>query len=176
MTATTLRQDEAAPEAFPDDPEVSDEAVAFLETAWQRVESYIAWRFSPRVVTWIAEGPGDWSPPLTPATITTVEEWRGSTWEETTLDPSPLGGFVLKGCGPYRFTGDVGDDVDVPPLINEAVRRLAGYMAAASESSHPGLRSENVPNVWSGDYDARAMARALQDSGAADLLRNYRRV
>lgn len=174
MTATTLRQDEAAAEDYPE-VDVSTEAEPFLPAAWARIEAYIARRFAARVVTWIAEGPGDWLPPLKPATITSVEEWRGSTWEETTLDPSPLGGFVLKGCGPYRFTADVGDDADVPPLIVEAVKRLAEYFAVIGFDG-VGLRTENVDGVWSGEHDNRARARALQDSGAADLLRNYRRV
>ncbi len=175
MTATTLRQDEAAVEDYPE-VDVSTEAEPFLPAAWARIEAYIAWRYSPRVVSWIAEGPGDWQPQLRPATITSVEEWRGSTWEETTLDPSPLGGVVLKGCGPYRFTADVGvDEADVPPLVAEAVKRLAEYLAATAGTDGAGMRSESIPDVWQGEYDNKARARALQDSGAADLLRGFRR-
>lgn len=177
MTATTLRQTEVAPETYPDLPDGLSAAAAALEPAvlWQRIEGYIAWRFSPRGVVWIAEGPGDWAPPLAPATITTVEEWRGATWQETTLDASPLGGYVLKGCGPYRISGEVGDLDEVPAIVNEAVKRLAEY-TAAFHFEHIDIRSENVPDVYQAEYGSPSWrARALQDSGAADLLRDYRR-
>ena len=62
----------------------------------------------------------------------------------------------------------------MPEAVNEAVRRLAEYWAAVG-TDRAGLRSENVPGVWQGEYDNRALARAITDSGAADLLRNYRR-
>ena len=31
---------------------------------WQRIESYVAYRWTPRAVTWIVEGCGEWYPPL----------------------------------------------------------------------------------------------------------------
>jgi hypothetical protein len=48
-------------------------------------------------------------------------------------------------------------------------------MAATIGANGAGLRSENIASVWQGEYDNRAKARALQDSGAADLLRSFRR-
>ena len=104
MTATTLQQTEAAPESYPEDPylNMSDEAGAYLVPAWQRIEAWICWRYSSRDVTWIVEGPGDWLPPLRPAQIDTVEEWQGAAWEEVTLDPSPLGGFILLAAQSHR--------------------------------------------------------------------------
>jgi hypothetical protein len=177
MTATTIRIAEATPEAYPD-VTVSTDAVPFLPAAWARIESYIALRTTGRAVEFVAEGPGDWKPPLRPVTLTKVEEWRGVEWVETTLDPSPLGGFILKGCGPYRFNGTGGgdDDAEAPALLLEAVRRLAEFMAEI-DFEHLGVRSESVPDVWQGEYASPSWrARALQDSGAADLLRNFRRV
>ena len=175
MTATTLQQTETTPDDYPE-VEVSTAAEPFLPAAWTRIETYTAVRTSERDVSWIVEGCGEWVPPLKPATIATVEIWEADAWAAVTLRPSHLGGYVLPGDGPYRFSGTAGDDdADVPADLAEAVRRLAEFMAAASESSHPGLRSETVPDIWTGEYDNRATARALQDSGAADLLRNYRR-
>jgi hypothetical protein len=176
MDATTISVIEGAPEEYPA-AAVSSEAVnSFLPAAWQRIESYVALRTTERTVEFIVEGPGDWQAPLRPVALTIVEEWRGATWEETTLDASPLGGFILKGCGPYKFTGTAGDDdADVPALLLEAVRRLAEYMAEI-DFEHPGVRTESVPDVWQGEYASPSWrARALQDSGAADLLRSFRR-
>lgn len=174
-TATTIKVAEAMPADYPA-VTVSIEATPFLPAAWARIESYIALRTTERAVEFVVEGPGDWQAPLRPVTLATVEEWRGAAWEETTLDPSPLGGFILKCTGPYRLTGTAGDDdTEVPAVLTEAVRRLAEYMAQI-EFENVGTRSSNVPDVWSGEFASPYWrARALQDSGAADLLRNYRR-
>lgn len=178
MTATTISQQEGEPYEWPDTPDGLSTEAAAIDAAlvWGRIESHVCTRYSERGVTWVVEGPGDWQPPLKPAEIATVEEWRGASWVETTLDASPLGGFILKGCGPYRFTGTVGEDgAAVPALVVEAFKRLAEFMAATSNMHGAGLRSESIPDIWQGEFDQRARARALQDSGAADLLRNYRR-
>jgi hypothetical protein len=178
MDATTISIIEGTPEAYPDAPDglSTDAAALSADMIWQRLESYIAWRYSERSVQWIAEGCGEWRPTLKPATITTVEVWRGETWEITSLCASPLGGYMLPGVGPYRFTGTAGvDDADMPVIIMEAFRRLAEYFAEIEYDS-VGKSSENVPDIWQGEYASPSWrARALQDSGAADLLRNYRR-
>jgi hypothetical protein len=144
---------------------------------WQRIEPYIAYRWSSRAVTWIVEGPGEWHPPLTPATVSTVEVWsRAGEWETATLDASPLGGYYLPCSGPYRFTATVGSGT-VPAGVTEAFRRLAEYMAA--NVSKPGATQEAI-TAGSVHIEHRRsaswMAQALQNSGAADLLRNYRHV
>ncbi len=117
---------------------------------------------------------GEWQPPLTPATITTVEIWRDDAWQEITLRPSPYGGYVLPG-GTYRFTGTVGGGT-VPAAVNEAFRRLAEYMAA--KPGAPGTTRERV-TAGSVTVDksrsASWAASAMSNSGAGDLLRPYRR-
>jgi hypothetical protein len=181
MMPTTLKQLEAAPVDYPDVPSgLSTEAKALnSDMIWQRLESYVAYRWTPRDVVWIVEGCGEWKPPLWPATVDTVEVWsRGAfEWEETTLDPSPLGGYYLPATGPYRFTASVGATSDAPANVNEAFRRLAEYFAAEtgtagarSESIHAGTIRHDVSR------DPAWMASAMQNSGAADLLRNYRHV
>ncbi|MEP0322868.1 hypothetical protein, partial [Bauldia litoralis] len=113
MTATTIRQSEALPEAYPDAPEsLSTAAAAIADTVWQRIESYVAHRWTPRNVMWIVEGPGEWAPPLTPATFIDESVWQDDAWAAVALSPSPLGGFVLPGCGPYRIDTTVGDTED----------------------------------------------------------------
>lgn len=176
---TTLRQSEAVPASYPDAPDGLSTAAAALNAdfIWHRIESYIAYRWTEREVVWTAEGIGWWTPSLSPASITTVEIWRNDAWETVTLSPAPLGGYCLPGCGPYRFTATVGDpDIDVPAAVLEAFRRLAEYMATKAET--PGASSEAVTigeistNIR---RSASWMASALQNSGAADLLRPYRR-
>lgn len=176
MMAVTIKQIEGPADDYPTPPEGLSTAAAALEPAliWQRLEAWIAWRWSVRDAEWIVEGCGEWAPPLTPVTIATTERWAGEAWEAVELPPSPLGGYVLPGVGPYRFAGTAGADDDVPVAVLEAYRRLAEHTAAISYEG-AGLRSENVPDIWQGEYDQRARARALQDSGAADLLRTYRR-
>lgn len=176
---TTIRQSEEIPASYPATPSGLSTAAAALEPAmvWHRLESWIAHRFSERAVVWTVEGLGCWEPPLTPATITKCEIWRGEAWEELTLPAAPLGGFVLGGCGPYRFTGTVGvANADVPAGVSEAYRRLAEYMAA--KPGKPGAVSESV-SAGSVSISTRRspswIAQAMQNSGAADLLRSYRR-
>lgn len=174
--AVTIRQTESVPEDYPPSPEgLSAEAEAIDPAViWQRIEAYTALRFATRDVVWIVEGNGEWYPPLNPATVATTEVWSDDAWQTVELRPTALGGYCLPGCGPYRITGTAGDDdAEVPALIMEVYRRFAEYLAALA--AKPGLRSENIPGIWSGEYDNRARARALQDSGAADVLRNYRR-
>lgn len=177
-SGVSVQQTESVPDEYPAAPAgLSTEAEAFVTVAWQRIEGYIAWRWTSRAVQWVVNGPGEWRPPLKPATITTVEIWADGAWSNITPDASPLG-YWLPGCGPYRFTGTVGADTgDVPAGVNEAVRRLAEYMAA--EPGTAGATSERwgVTDIETSQVDRAAawMAKAMQNSGAADLLRTYRR-
>lgn len=164
----TIKQVEAIPESYPD---------ASAPAIWERIEAYIAHRFTPREVVWTVEGPGEWVPPLIPATVTTAEIWNGEAWEALTVGPAPLGGYWLSGCGPYRFTATVGGG-GAPAAVLEACSRLEAYLAADVGMITVGAQSERRQV---GDVDVAIernpnwMARALQHSGAADLLRPYRR-
>jgi hypothetical protein len=178
VMVATIFVSESVPGQYPAAPAGLSTEAAALDPAlvWQRLEAYVAWRFSERTVEWIAEGCGDWQPPLKPATIVTTEIWNGTAWEAVTLSASPLGGYCLPGTGPYRFVGTVGvDGADVPAAVLEAYRRLAEYMAQVS-FEYIGARSVNVVDVGSTELGSPSWrARALQDSGAADLLRTFRR-
>jgi hypothetical protein len=173
--ATTIKETEAIPESYPDRPWGLSDKAAALDSAfiWQRIESYIRLRFTERAVAWVVEGPGDWSPPLSPATVSATEVWNGGAWEAATLSPSPLGGYELPSCGPYRFTASVGGG-PVTATASEAYKRLAEYFAATMAS--PGIRQNSTDGLETIEYDASATARAMERSGAGDLLRPYRRV
>jgi hypothetical protein len=176
--ATTLKQIEASPASYPDAPVGLSAAAAALDAdmIWQRIESYIAHRWTDREVIWTVEGSGDWSASLTPATVTAVEIWQDNTWAATTPDASFLGGFDLPSEGPYRITADVGSGTP-PAGVLEAFRRLAEYMADAT-GGPSGAASQNTsigPITTSYDRNPAWLAKAMQLSGAGDLLRPYRR-
>ncbi|MFZ5693301.1 MAG: hypothetical protein ACOY5F_18875 [Pseudomonadota bacterium] len=178
--AVTIKQTESAPSSYPVIDGLSEAAAPFADVAWQRIESYSAFRSTVRDVVWIVEGCGEWSPRLMPATIATVEVWsRAGVWEACELPASPLGGYWLAASGPYRFTGSAGStpspDV-IPAAIKEAVRRLCEYMAARAGKQGATRESVTAGSVnVSTSRSASWMAEALQNSGAADLLRPYRR-
>jgi len=176
--AVTLKQVEAIPASYPDVTpfdrfgyiEYSD-APTNEAQVWQRIEAYTAHRWTARSVVWTVEGCGAWEPPLTPATVTLVEVWEMGAWSLTTPIPSPYGSYEFAGDGPYRVTATVGGG-DVPAAVQEAFRRLHEYTRGINDSfkNETAMRqdgdTEMVTN-WT--------AKALQLSGAADLLRPYRR-
>lgn len=179
--AITLKQTETIP-AYPSAPSGLSDGAAEIDPGaiWSRIEAHIAYRYSPRTVVWICEGPGEWTAPIADTVVSSCEMWTGEDWTPYTLKQGPLGGVQLYGEGPYRITGTVGSE-QVPEAVREAYRRYAEYLAeglsleggkggATSESFSVGEAFEQTvqrPNNW--------IARALQNSGAADLLRPYRK-
>ncbi len=69
--AIVLTQVEAIPAAYPAPPaDLSPAAIALSADAiWARIENHIGHRFTARAVVWTVEGEGDWTLPLTPATM-----------------------------------------------------------------------------------------------------------
>ncbi len=198
--ATTIRITEGEPDNYPrivlhDDPTVEQDPEPSIRkvviTAWQRVECYISHRWNTRTVEYIVEGEGDWSPDLSPTTISTIEVWRGNTWVTTTLNPTPLGGYTLEGDCTYRLTGTVGSVDEPPRAVKDAVFRLVQYFNSVNETppSHriiSSLKTDQDPYYAPGEFqhslreleierpNPQWIARAMQYSGAADLLRPYR--
>lgn len=181
--AVTLKEVEAIPTEYPTVTGLSDKAAALdADALWQRIEAYCRVRWTDRQVIWTVEGEGEWEAPLQPATLTMVEVWESGAWGECTPAASPWGGYDLPGDGPYRITSDVGGG-DVPAAVLEAFRRLAEYSVEMTADSmvtgHPSITSHSVsigdaidesfrrPTNWTG--------KALDMSGAADLLRPYKR-
>ena len=166
--AETLTQDEAAPAAPPvPGGDGGDPA------AWSRIESYITHRWPARAVVWHVRGPGVWVPPLRPVTALTAEIWNGGGWIDATVDAAPLG-WEMTLEGPYRVTATVGDDTDPPADVLEAYRRLSTYSA---EAQRAGVSRHSLEVGGVGvetERDPRWLAKAMQLSGAGDLLRPYR--
>lgn len=174
MAITTKQTENVS--AYPATPAgLSDDAAA-LDAAmiWARIEAYTAHRFSDRQVVWLVEGEGAWTPPLTPVTALTAEKWEMGAWVAATLPDGPYG-YYLPSDGPYRITAQVGAG-PVPSPLSEAFKRLAEYMA-----DDPGRvgTSEYIDKTGPLEETIKRnpawLARAMQYSGAADLLRSYRR-
>ena len=172
-----IRQFEAVPAAYPDAPAgLSTEAAALDASAiWARIEAYTAYRFTVREVVWTLCGDGEWSAPLTPVVSRVCHVWKDDAWELVTLKDGPFG-ICVPDFGSYRVTAQVGAG-DAPAPIMEAFRRLAEYLAHGEHN--PGASAFKMDlGVMTVEEETRAptwVARAMQLSGAADLLRPYRR-
>lgn len=178
MTIDLIKQFEAVPTAYPEAPDgLSDEAAA-LEAGmlWQRIEAYTAHRFSAREVVWtlIGNGGDQFHPPLAPIVSYEADLWVSGAWVPQMLLSGPVG-LCLPINGTYRITAQVGANY-VPAVVSAAFRRLAEYMAddpgrvgttSFTDKIGPLEESVNRAPTW--------LARAMQYSGAADLLRPYRR-
>lgn len=174
--ATTVRQVEAVPATWPDPPAGLSADAAALDAGviWSRLEGWIAHRWSPREVIWTVEGEGAWTCPLVPATVLSVEVWEASVWVVTVPLASPFGGYDF-GDGPYRVTATVGGGV-VPAAVLEAYRRLAEYSAGKPGVAGATSHKESLGPIETGfERNPAWAAKALPWSGAADLLRAYRR-
>lgn len=179
MSVDVLSRSEATPASYPAVPSGLSSAAAALDSGmiWARIEAYVAHRWTGRDVTYVLEGCGFWQPDLTPFAIGTKKKWSDNAWVAvTTLNTGPLGGLELLG-DIYQISGTAGSGATVPANVNEAFRRLAEYMSA--QDNKPGASSFSVDLAGgiSTSYDRAPtwFARAMQYSGAGDLLRPYRR-
>lgn len=180
-----LKQQEVPPAAYPAVPDgLSVRALALDANAlWQRIEAYTAHRFSEREVVWVIEASegADWCPSLTPIASHVAEKWEGGAWVAVTMPNGPLG-LCVPSDGQFRVTAQVGVG-PVPKAVSEAFRRLAEYSVEISTDGmvggHAAHQSHDV-NIAGEMQESFARsqtwaAKALQLSGAADLLRPYRR-
>lgn len=180
MMVDILTEDESEPTSYSDAPSGLSTAAAALDAdmIWRRLESWIAYRWEERTVVWIVEGPGTFRAPLRPATITTHERWDGSAWGSTTLDAAPLGLAIP--IGTFRLSATVGEDAAPPAPVQEAFRRLAEYLSESTMAGAPSGVS-SMKDVYADGTTVEFQvsptwkARAMQYSGAADLLREFRR-
>ncbi len=179
MMVELLAQSEAIPAAYPDVPTGLTAPAAALDPAaiWARIEAYTAHRFTPRAVAWTIQGNAgvEWTPPLVPLGSHSAERWWDAQWTAVDLLPGPLG-LCLPSNGTYRITGQVGAG-PVPAPVSEAFRRLAEYLADTDDRAGASSYSVGMGGEIQEEYARNPawVARAMQNSGAADLLRPYRR-
>ncbi|MBI6628272.1 hypothetical protein [Pontibaca salina] len=184
-----LHIDEAEPATWPVVLGDLSPAAAALEPAliWQKIEAFIRCRWAERSVTWIVNGGAYrsgagayWTPSLYPAGALTVEVWNRDSedWQSVQVKKTPLGGCLLARNDTYRITATVGSTDAPPAAVLEAYRRLAEYIAA-EQSAPAGARSYSIDVGQISEsirLDPTHMAKAIYNSGAADLLRPYRRL
>lgn len=174
-----LQQQEAVPAAYPAAPSGLSTEAAALDAGmiWQRIESYIAHRYTVREIVWTVSGlAGDeWQPPIGPVVSQTAEKWDAGAWASVTILPGPLG-LCLPSDGTFKITAQVGAG-DVPAAVSEAFRRLAEYSADTEDRAGATDYSTDLGGAIKESYSRYPswLARAMQYSGAADLLRPYRR-
>ena len=150
-----------------------DLSAAGREAVWQRIEAWTAHRWGARPCTFIVETGTRraWRRPLHPFTVETTEAWVGEEWEPVTLAPDYAGGVQVH-RHPRRGRRPARDVV-------EAYRRLAGHFVAIK--IHSPMLGSSRHEQSNGDRSLAVeraptwTARAMQNSGAADLLRAYRR-
>lgn len=177
--AEILKQIEDIPASYPAVPSgLSDAADALDHDAlWQRIEGHVAHRWTAREVRWTicADESDEFVPPLAPLVSHTAERWEDGAYTAVTLSDGPVG-LSLPRAGVYRISAQVGAG-PVPAAVSEAFRRLAEYSAETDErpgaTRYAGQLSGTIQESF--DRHPTWQARALQYSGAADLLRKYRR-
>jgi hypothetical protein len=174
-----LQETEKTPASYPDSPSGLSTPAAALdaEMIWERIEAYTRTRYTAREVVWTVEGREDenWKPPLTPMASHTAEKWESGGWVSVNLQDGPVG-LCLPSDGIFKVTAQVGAG-DPPKAFPEAFRRLAEYMADDTDRAGVSSYSVNMGGAIQESYQCNAAhaARALQNSGAADMLRPYRR-
>lgn len=174
-----LQEIEATPASYPVGYASLSPEAAQIDPAimWERIETYTRTRYTAREVAWTIEGrEGEhWTPPLSPVASHTAEKWEGGAWVPVTLPDGPVG-LCLPSDGVFRVTVQVGAG-NPPAAVSEAFRRLAEYMADTDDRAGVSSYSVNMGGAIQESYTRTAShaARALQNSGAADLLRPYRR-
>jgi len=180
--ALTLKIEEGEPASW---PEVEDLRLIGLPEKyeavfWRRIEDYLGRRYAARAVTFFVEGPGEWTPPIEPVSGLSVEVFDAGGWASVEPEATAFGGFVLPATGPYRIAGTAGDDSEPPQLVKSAVAALAGYAAAADSNAPRGASaySMSVGGVIEERVrrDPAFLAKAIDYSGAGDMLRHLRRV
>ncbi len=173
---TAITQWEGTPESWPAVEGVTGDMLAIC---WQRIEHYVARRWAARDVVWtISTSGGEWVAPLGPVLSESVDSfrWIDGEWTAYPTRKGPYG-FCLP-AGHVQISASVGTlSAAIPAAVREAVKRLAAYYTAEqpvpagarSYSANVGQLSESI------SIDPAAVAKAMQNSGAADLLRPYRR-
>lgn len=175
-----LKESEGEPATYLGPPSGLSEAAQAVSTdaVWARIESYVRLRWCERQITWVIEGSEgeDWVPLIGPVVSHAAERWEGGAWVATALPDGPCG-LCLPTDGIFRIVAQVGSG-NPPDAVAEAFRRLAEYWADEVDKAGVSSYAVGLGNAVEESYSRSAShtARALQNSGAADLLRGIRRM
>jgi len=180
--------EEEIPDSYPEVPLTALAAPDFGPPAawvWARIEAYCSWRWTPRVARLEVYNHSGWiRMPVRPFRVTKLEicNSSGQFWEWTELDIScaPQRGWNIYAPGLNTcIRGIAGENNPAPGAVIHAAVRLHTYLAHQPESFPLWATSKSHAQGDSNDgfqRPANYIAKAMQHSGAADLLRTYRRL
>jgi len=161
MTSLFIESETEISTTYPDAP--NDDPVI-----WDRLEAFCNFRWSETVMEFVVNPPCEiqWQPPYEPFTVDLVNGEAAT--------PDDFGAVTLREKSKVRAT--IGGATPSATVL-KAYERLADYMAATDDA--PGGTSRysvtigDLSESWSRHPDY--MARAIHNSGAADLLRKFKK-
>lgn len=161
MTSQFVMSETEISVTYPDAP--NDDPVI-----WDRLESWCNYRWSETVMEFVVDPPCeiDWVPPYAPFVVDLVNGEAAT--------PDALGSVKLAEKSTVRAT--IGGAVPSATVL-AAYQRLAEYMAATDAAPKGTSRYSISIGDVSESYSRRSdhMGHAMQNSGAADLLRKFRK-
>ncbi|WP_420343520.1 hypothetical protein [Paenirhodobacter sp.] len=186
--------EELPPETYPEVPRsalLMNDARGIPDWIWERIEAYCNWRWTPREAQIESDGGSGWFIlPVRPFRVTKIEwfdphaDGGYGLWMESLPPSTPQRGWKM--YSPFshcRITGIVGENNPAPPAVIQAAVRLHAYLGHTPESfpmwatgrTHTTGGGSSSTSNESFQRPANYIAKAMQNSGAADLLRPYRR-
>lgn len=137
------------------------------EVIWSTLENYCATRWSTAEVEFVvcSHGRCAWRPPFFPFSIETVDG-----------EPAALNAFgeVMLEPGRHKVRCQIGGQ-PVTAGVEEAYRRLAAYYANPDNRQGYSRHSVNLGGEISESWSRGRNTSAVGNSGAAELLRQYRK-
>ena len=165
MTSLNIESENVISITYPPAPDgVSDTVPAVI---WSIMENYVATRWSTAEIEFVVYSPcrHDWQPPYYPWTVQSVDG-----------DPAEVDEFgaVTLEPGRHRVVCQIGGQ-PVTADVEEAYRRLAAYMADPDTRKGYSRYSVNIGGDLSESWSRARNSSAIGNSGAAELLRKYRK-
>ena len=165
MTSLHIESENEISITYPPAPEgVTDTVPAVI---WSIMENYVATRWSTSEAEFVvySDGRCAWRPPFVPFSIETVDG-----------EPASLNAFgeVMLEPGRHRIVCQIGGKA-VTADVEEAYRRLAAYMADPDTRKGYSRYSVNIGGDLSESWSRARNSSAIGNSGAAELLRKYRK-
>ena len=167
MTSQYIERETEISVTYPAAPAGAPAGIA-NEVIWDRLEAFCNYRWSETVVEFVVNPPCEieWQPPYEPFTVDLVNGEAASPddFEAVTLTERCKVRCTIGGADPSE-------------TVMAAYLRLAEYMAATDDAPNGASRYSidigDISESWSRKADH--MGRAIHNSGAADLLRKFRK-